>query len=53
MTIFYIKADLFVLYLDGVEGDLHDLFRTIEDDGGAVLGAHVARVARPLSVVQV
>ena len=33
--------------LDGVEGDLRGLLRAVEGDAGAVLGAHVARVARP------
>ena len=40
-----------VLY--GVEGDLCGLLGAVEDDARAVLGAHVARVARARSVVQV
>ena len=39
--------------LNGVERDLRGLLCAVEDDSGAVLGAHVALVARPRSVVQV
>merc|ERR1719323_1573004 len=39
--------------LYGVECDLGGLLGAVEDDARAVLGAHVARVARARSVVQV
>ena len=45
------QRDRIVSHLYGVEGDLGGLLRAVEDDARAVLGAHVARVARPRRVV--
>ena len=40
------QRDRIVSHLYGVEGDLGGLLRAVEDDARAVLGAHVARIAR-------